>query len=316
MELVAELNRETFEGFSETEWHKMRAEDITSTDAAALFGCSPYSTEFEIWHRKKSGDIVTIAENERMRWGVRLQDAIAKGICQDNGWGIMRRKDEYMRLPTLRIGASFDFEVAHGTEKFLLEIKNVGLDAFGKGWLIDGDNIEAPPHIELQAQHQLLVSGLNTIYIGALIGGNRVVLIKRERDHQVIEAICDRVKRFWDSMASGISPAPDFQRDADFIKTLYAYSTPGTILAANDKISKLVVHYKEASAKESEAKKNKDAAKAEMLTLIGTAEKVLGDGFTISAGMIGPTHIEYDREGYRDFRIFTKKTKGISNEKP
>ncbi len=106
---------------NETHWLEMRAQDITSTEISALFGISPYMTLFETWHRHKGNIVSSFEENERSTWGLRLQDSIAKGIAEDEGWKI-RRMDEYMRNEKLRAGSSFDFDI-NGKE--LLEIKNV-----------------------------------------------------------------------------------------------------------------------------------------------------------------------------------------------
>lgn len=309
--IAQDLERDIRQPTSKSDWLALRTRDLTSTDMAALFGISPYMTEFELWHRKKSQDINELKENERMKWGNRLQDAIAAGICQDNGWAMFRRKDEYIRIPALRIGASFDYEVNVG--RIILEVKNVGVDAFSKGWLIDGDNIEAPPHIELQAQHQLLVDGkAKCVKIGALIGGNQVILINREPDEQVFKAIIDKAATFWASIDAGIPPAPNFTRDAAFIAKLYRYAEPGKVISMTDQMFGLCAEYKSFKDTAKIAEDQAKGAKAELLTLIGEAEKVVGERFSISAGLIGPAHVEYEREGYRDFRIYTKKIKGAT----
>lgn len=296
---------------SEAEWLKMRTLDITSTDAAALFGISNYCTPYELWHRKKTGTSVEYKEPEWTRWGKRLQDSIAAGVCEDNGWTAYRRKDEYIRWDAMRMGASFDFEVTHGGEMPLLEIKNVGEWALKQGWIIDGDNVEAPPHIELQVQHQLAVCDRKKAFIAALIGGNRVILIERERDDHVINALLSRVKQFWDSIDNNIEPEPDFQKDADFISRLYKYADPSKILDAtgNELLATLAANYKKAGEIVKDVQAEKDGYKAQILTMIGDASKVIAPWGSISAGLIGPKHIEYEREGYRDFRLFAKKIK-------
>ena len=40
-------------------WLSLKSEDISSTESAALFGLSPYSSEFELYHEKLSGEIKT-----------------------------------------------------------------------------------------------------------------------------------------------------------------------------------------------------------------------------------------------------------------
>lgn len=294
---------------NEAAWLELRKKDITSTEVSSLFGISPYATSFETWHRKHDNLEISFEANERMIWGSRLQDSIAAGIFEDQGW-VGHKKTEYMRDSDLRMGASFDFEFMHiDGEGQLLEVKNVDSLAFKDGWIVDGENVEAPPHIELQVQHQLAITGYKAAYIGALIGGNRVVLIRREPDAVVIQAIKDKIKAFWDSVASHTEPQPNFVKDAEFIARLYSFAEPGKVFNADERVSMLAAKYKAASAEVKAAEEKKDAAKAEILTIIGDAEKVVGENFSISAGITGPAHVEYDRAAFRNWRINWKKEK-------
>lgn len=302
------MNRKVIIPKDEQEWLALRTKDITSTDVAALFGISPYLTEFELWHRKKSGMAGDFQVNERMTWGTRLQDAIAVGIAVDHKLEVDKMID-YMRIPELRMGSSFDyFEGANG----ILEVKNVDSLAYKDGWIVDGANVEAPAHIELQVQHQMLVSGRTQAAIGALIGGNRVVIIRRKPDLAVAHAIKSKVAKFWESIDANQPPEPNFKEDAAFISRLNGYAEPGKVVNAtgDNIIAGLVRDYKEWSAKSESAKNEKDAIKARLLTLIGDAEKVTGDGWSISARTLPSTWVEaYERKGYRDFRVNLKKEK-------
>ncbi len=292
-------------------WLELRTQDITSTEIAALFGINPWVTEYELWHRKKNNLIVEIEENARMKWGLRLQDAIAAGVAEEQGWNI-RRMDEYGRIPELRIGASFDFSIERlrpNDPDGLLEIKNVDGLQFKKGWIVDGENIESPPYIELQVQHQLLVSGRAYAYIGALIGGNNLVLIKREPSPKIHDAIKQKAAEFWKSIDENTPPAPNFETDSKFIASLYNYSEPGKIIdvAGDETIVKMAEEYKEAGDKIKVLDNMRDEIRAKILTVIGDAEKAMGGNFTVSAGMVGPAHIEYERKPYRSFKITFKK---------
>lgn len=319
MQIINPKNRE--------EWLSLRTQDITSTEISALFGISPYTTEFELWFQKKEGKVVSIEENERMKWGTRLQDAIASGIAEENGWNI-RRMDEYIRDTELRMGSSFDFSIEEGMlqtgenevngEKYpvnriiylgILEIKNVDSLIFKQKWQDEDKNIEPPLHIQIQVQHQLAVSGRSYAYIGCLVGGNDLHLIKVDRNEKVIEGIKRKVAEFWKSIEENNPPEPDFQRDSEFIASIYGYADPGKFknVTGNKEIEEMVIEYKEAGKVESEAVKKKKEIKAKLLMLIDDAETVIGDGFKISAGMIGPTRVEaYDKKGYRNFRVTVK----------
>jgi putative phage-type endonuclease len=307
---------------TEASWLKERQADITSTESAALFGLSPYVTAFELYHRKKSGEVPEFKTNDRMSWGNRLEAAIAHGIAEEQGWDIRPMK-EYMRVPGERTGSSFDFIITNhpSGEPAHLEIKNVDYLAFRDGWLMHDDGvIEAPTHIEMQVQHQMLVSGFPRSFIGALIGGNKGIVIERERDEAVIASIRHRIAKFWQDVVDSNEPAPLMPEDAAAVIALNQYAKPGKILDASSdaEITTIVAQYKLASTQEAKAKEDKEVLKAQFLERIGDAEKVLLTGFTVSASMVAdtpPSVITADmvgtthggRKGYRNFRVTTKK---------
>ena len=305
---------------TEDAWLAQRTRDVTSTESAALFGMSPYVTAFDLWHRKRSGNVPEFKSNDRMKWGNRLEAAIAHGIAEEQGWEIRPMK-EYMRDPDARMGSSFDFVITNLGEPVHLEIKNVDYLAFRDGWIEHDDgSMEAPEHIEMQVQHQMAVSGFKRAYIGAFVGGNRGVVIERERDEDVIKAIRAKVAEFWRTVDAGQEPDPVMPDDAEVVIRLNQYAEPGKVLDASsdEEITRLVAEYKALCAQRDNLKDDAEVAKAALLKAIGDAEKVLVDGFSISAGMIAdtpPTLITADmvgqtyggRKGYRNLRITAKK---------
>ena len=310
------MNRQIITPASEEEWLTLRTQDITSTDVAALFGMSPYKTAFELWHEKKAGEVVRRPENDRMKWGKRLEATVAAGIADDMGW-VIRPMKEYVRVPESRIGSSFDFRIldpagsmdSTGSSDALLEIKTVDFLAFRDGWTIEDEFIEAPAHIELQVQHQMLVSGLKRAYIGVLVGGNRIEVIERLADEEVHRAILGKVREFWRSIDANTPPPPVMPDDAEAVIRLHQYAEPGKLLDArgDQSLATLLHEYSLLAAAKRDAEEQMKVRKADILQRIGDAEKVLADGYTISAGIVGPTEVSYTREAYRNFRVTPKK---------
>lgn len=294
------------------EWLALRTKDITSTEVSALFGISPYATIFEVWHQKKLAQILEIKENERMTWGNRLQDAIAAGIAQDLGVTV-RRMDEYITIPAARIGSSFDFEITTSDgNKHILEIKNVDSLVFKNQWIKhDNGDYEAPLHIEMQVQHQLAVSGYESAYIGALVGGNRLEIIHRVRDEGVITAIFNRVSEFWHTISIELAPTPDYTRDAETISRIYNFANPGKTLDARGdvRLAQLMADYRSLGAQKSEVESKLEAIKAEILTIVQDNEKVVGDDWKLSVGVVGEADISYRRKAFRMFKPTWKKNK-------
>lgn len=319
------MDRQTIIPESEEHWLALRCQDLTSSDIAALFGLSPYKTHFELWHEKRAGERVEFKENERLTWGKRLEPAVAAGIAEDQGWAIRPMK-EYMRLAGLRIGSSFDFRVVQGftfatrnnmsylvddtADDAILEIKCVDWLMFRDGWTIDEGFIEAPAHIEIQVQHEMLVSGLRRAYIGVMVGGNDIRIIEREADDSVQRGILAAARAFWASIDSNTPPDPVMPDDAAAVIRLNQFAQPGKLVDARDdaELATLLLEYQRLGKIEKDAAEERKVVKADILVRIGDAEKVIASNGKVSAGIVGPSTYTVEREGYRMFRFTPSKT--------
>lgn len=279
-------SREILTPKSESEWLDWRRKDITSTMSPALFGVSPYLTHFELWHSKKSGLDLPFNENDRVVWGKRMEPVIAAGVAEDNGWKV-RKIAEYIRLPALNMGSSYDYEVEcpdRGTG--VMEIKNVDYFIHKNTWSKD----EAPPHIEIQLQHQLETHGAyNWGCIVAFIGGNNPIPYIRERDREMGAGIRRAIAQFWKSIDDNKEPKPDFYRDGEAIRALYnplsdiADKMDDTALAA------LASQYTRAQEMESFHKKEKEAAASEIIRSLGNNKGAWTTFGKISVSMVKDT---------------------------
>lgn len=298
---------------TESEWLEARKLDITSTDMAALLGLSKFKSRFSLWHEKKTGITEDFVENERMKWGKRLQNVIAHGICQDNDWQGEDLGLFYIRDTETKMSCSLDVKVTcpiRGTG--FLEVKNVGVDAFAAGWSED----EAPAYYEVQLMQQLHLAhkaGLDISFgvLGALVGGNDAKLYFRDYDPEIGAEFDAQAKAFWDSIEAGEEPKPDYAIDGKILaKVRGAVMEKNTIdISTNNRVYEVLADYEEGSALEKQGKSMKDTAKAELLDIIGDADKALFNGGSISAGMVQGGDVSYYREPYRNFRVFTKKAK-------
>lgn len=297
---------------SKTDWLALRRQDVTSTEVSALFGASPYKTPFGLWQSKRPTYVEEpFEETNRIKWGTRLQDAIALGVAEDQNWNV-RRRGVYSRIPELRLGASFDFEiVTHPDGPGILEIKNVDYLQFRDKWTDNDGVLEGPPHIELQLQTQLLVSGRSWGAIVALVAGNEPRIAIRKASAEVHAEIERAVVAFWESQRLELAPAPDFAADGKYLRQLYAHATPGkAIVNDSQEVDDLVAHYRHLSSEIKGLEELKEATRNQILASIGDAEKVLGNGWSISAGVVESKIVpEYIRASYRGFRVNAKKAK-------
>lgn len=188
------MQREIIPFTTEEAWLANRKQDLTSTDIADLFGCG-YSNYEELFHRKLHRTDGVFVPNKRSSWGKALEPCIAQEFARVNGW-IIRKKSEYIRIPELRLGSSFDYEITSFNFGTLMEIKNVGVDAWKRDWL-QGFEIQAPAKIEIQCQVELLVSGLPELFLCVLVGGNEDRILRRVPNEKVKSAILHKVSEFW-----------------------------------------------------------------------------------------------------------------------
>lgn len=306
---------------TEKAWHRLRRPDITATAAATLFGVSPYMTPFDMFHRMRGDIEVVIEENERMRWGKRLQNAIALGICEDYGWEIVDSHPFlYARSRVFPgLGASPDYVIRDPAKPELglggLEIKNVDLFVAKDDWTDE----EAPPHIEAQVQHQNAVCGFKWGVVGGLIGGNTPRVFIRERDEEFIAELASRAADMHRRVAENDPPDPDYLKDFDTIRTIYRHATPvksydldnpteeldpGTLTA-------LIAAKWDADEAFNLAEEDKKRCSAALLDFIKDTETVFGGGWKVAAST---THraesvVTYPATSFRNLRIYKPKPK-------
>jgi putative phage-type endonuclease len=309
---------------TEAGWHKLRKPDITATAAATLFGVSPYMTPFDMFHRMRGTVEVVIEESERMRWGKRLQNAIAEGVCEDNGWEIVDAHPFlYARSKVYPgVGASPDYIIRDpaNPERGLggLEIKNVDRFVAMDDWTDE----EAPPHIEFQAQHQMAATGLRWDVIAGLVGGNSVRQYVRDRDEEVIAELVARCADMHRRVKENDHPAPDFLADYDTIRALYRNATPTKSFNLDipdpdseldaAQLEKLIKAKYDADIAAKLADEDKKRCAAELLHYIGDTETIFGEKWKVGATT---THkeaytVNYPATSYRNLRVSIPKPKG------
>lgn len=317
--------RETLHPATRSDWLALRGNDVTSTEVSALFGSSKYFTAYEL-ALVKTGEIDDqFKDNERSDWGSRFEEAIARGVGEVYGVAV-RRKAEYMRLPEIRMGASFDFEITgidpqsdgddilrrmyetHGPG--LLEIKNVDYFIFRDEWLA-GAEPEAPAHIEIQVQQQLHVSGFAWACIAALVGGNKLHLIIRFRDGLVCERLAERVRSFWVDLDAGVYPPVVYPDDNEIIRELHSFAEPGSTLDATgrnapDGLLDLIERYNQCSRIYYKVKDQRDTARAKLLQMIGAVERVKTDIAVISCKSVPEKRVRMTRKAFRQFKVYPK----------
>ncbi|MGB9154376.1 MAG: YqaJ viral recombinase family protein [Alphaproteobacteria bacterium] len=267
---------------SEDQWLSLRKSDLTSTEISALFNLCPYLTKFELYHAKKDGLILPFKENERMKDGKDMEVFAANKVAKKNGWTV-RPLQVYARIPELRLGASFDFEaICPKRGKGILEIKAVDYFRHKQKWSEE----EIPPHIEIQARHQMLcakeynwscVAAFTSIY------DHHEYLF--DRDEAFENGLIAASKSFWSDVDNGHAPEPDFVKDAAVISALYKNAGGEAVdLSADNQLSDLLAEYLRVKEEAKSWGDKQDALKSEIHFKMGERAKGFTPEYAVDTG--------------------------------
>ena len=261
------------------EVRELRKKDITSTNIGTLFGFNKRQSLIQLWHEKKTGEVTTI-DNPYMAAGRELEPIIAKLIGEREGWDLMPFND-YLQNEELRIGSSFDYLAIVDKEQTILEIKNVGYTTHKTDWFNAG--IETPPaQYQLQVQLQMFISGIHKAYIGAFAGGNNLLpVFPIIYDPLKIAEILSAVKKFWKSIDENIQPPQEDEPNTELQNTMFHDVKKDKVINADEKLSLLMSNFFGANKAKLKFEKDAKKFKAEMTPLIGDAEIVKSDDFTL-----------------------------------
>ncbi len=141
---------------------EIRASRCGSNDAPSVCGYNRFRSPMDVWLAKTGRS--TFEGNEATDIGNELEESIARMVDKRLGIGPLHKVTKTTVLGPFC--ATPDFVSDSGE---ILEIKNVG-STMADDW--EGD--EPPIYVRAQLQWQMMVCGLSSGFVGALIGGRRV----------------------------------------------------------------------------------------------------------------------------------------------
>lgn len=209
---------------------------IGSSDVPAIMGLSRFQSPLALYHRKLGLQSDSAAYAEHAEWGHILEEPIAKRYAMktgrevidpngDGNWTIARNIERPWMI------ASVDRFVRHGGTPLppaaglgVVEIKNAHL-FMADEWSVDNNN-EPPVEYQVQAQHQLAVTGLQWCSIAALIGGVKFVWADIVRDEPLIEKLIEIESAFMKRLHDRNPPEADGSESTrELLKKLYPHDT-------------------------------------------------------------------------------------------
>ncbi|EMF0299936.1 YqaJ viral recombinase family protein, partial [Enterococcus hirae] len=202
---------------SHQEWLEDRKRGIGGSDVATVLGLNKYKSPYQLWLEKTGQIELKDSESEPAYWGNVLEEVVAKEFQERTGKKVRRRNQvfEHPLHPFLR--ANIDRDVVG--ENAILECKTAN-QFFSKEW--EGE--EVPLSYLCQVQHYMNVLNKDYCYIAVLIGGQRFIWKRVERDQELIDIITERLVDFWETnIIGGEEPLIDGSKaTSDFLKERYS----------------------------------------------------------------------------------------------
>jgi predicted phage-related endonuclease len=258
-------------------WLERRRLVIGASEIPALFDASPWMSHFKL-SAIKGGLISDEAENDAMRRGRLLEPVAIQCIREEHPEWIVQPNVlpnlQYFVDSSNRIGATPDafVKIPGRWGRGIIQIKSVEQSIFRKTWL----DQEPPLHVGIQAAIECAITDSQYAYVAALVVGHRVDLHLQEipLTSGLYAAAAARSLAFWEKIDAGETYAPDFDKDVETIREIYADSSPDKEidLSQDNEVSELAENDRILSGIDKDTKGARAEIKARMLSKMKDAE--------------------------------------------
>lgn len=302
IEIIRPANREA--------WLAARRPAVTASVAGCLLGVHPYQTAYGLW-ALKSGLVADIVDdNDVLRRGRLLEPVIFAMLREDYPeWTVdYPLGDLFFHDRAARIGATPDSFATRpdiygqGT----VQGKTVAWSDYERDWLDpDTGEVVLPLWIAVQAIVEASLTGSTWAAVAILIIDQRVLELKvvdipLEMAPRIMARLRAAVVEFWDMVASGREPEPDWLRDADAVLEVYRDSLPDRRDLTNDTVlDDLIGRYVEARETRLMVQKIEDSHRPQIIRVMGKAEAA----FTTNWQFTARTSVREDGTKTRVLRV-------------
>jgi putative phage-type endonuclease len=298
-------------------WLAERRKGIGSSDAAACCNLSPWGTPLHVY-RDKLGLSLPKSSWE-MEQGLNLEPLVAALYTQETGRELaICEHTQHPSIPWLL--ASPD-RLARDR---LVELKTTGFAKRGEdGWGEAGSD-EVPPVYLCQAQHQMLVSGIDLCDIALVVGQDvRVVdtpqgmVLIGVQDFRIYSVpfsreFCERMfaaeESVWRMVERQEPPEPDWSHPATADLMMRYKPAKGISRELTPEVGVMAAQYRMLSEGIAQAEKQQKAMKAKLSAAMGDAELgILPCGYTIERKLV--TRASYVAKESQYFTLTVKEPK-------
>ncbi|MDG1603824.1 YqaJ viral recombinase family protein [Bacillus paranthracis] len=225
----------TTEDMAHEQWLEARKAGIGGSDAAAIAGLNKWSSPIAVYYDKTSETVKDQLPSEAAYFGNVLEEIVAEEFSKRTNLQV-RTCNAILQHPEYPwMLANVDRLVVG--EKVGLECKTAS-EYLKKEW--EGEEI--PASYLLQCQHYMAVTGYKAWWIAVLIGGNKFIYKKIERDEEIIQYLIEIEKDFWlNHVEKGIPPMFDgSEASSTLLKEMYPDSVEDSEIELGNEVELLI----------------------------------------------------------------------------
>jgi putative phage-type endonuclease len=257
---TTEMNRQ--------EWLKARKKGIGGSDAAAIAGLNKWKSPVAVYLDKIGQAVDGDSSNEAAYFGSILEDIVAQEFSKRTGLKVRRRNAILQNPEHPFMLANVDRLIVGRKEG--LECKTAS-EYLKEEWKDD----EVPAQYLIQCQHYMAVTGYEAWWIAVLIGGNKFIYKKIERDEEIIQYLIQIESEFWNNHVLKKNPPMFDGSDAsrDLLKAIYPTAKFDDEIELPTDATELIAKYEQAKQEEAEAAERRKEAENQLKAMLGDYER-------------------------------------------
>lgn len=252
---------------------QLRRSHLGASETPVVLGLSPFATQPRDIYWQKVAATVDDEPTEAQARGHWLEDSLLDWASEQLGVGIVRNQ-----FRVLHDGPGA--EILSATHDALMQGKPQGLEAKVVSrwnpaydeWGEEGTD-QIPASIIIQVQQQMLVSGLEVVWLPVAIetGGLERRMYRVPRDDELIGLFCPPATEWWRKHVVGrVVPGDDPTPPMAVLKRINRIE--GSVADLDDGVAQLIESREQVEAEINEAKARDESLKCRIIEALGEAE--------------------------------------------
>ena len=262
-------------GLDREQWLNVRRSGVGGSDVAAVLGMDKYRGPAEVY-LDKVGELPDLPRDpeldEAAFWGNTLEPVVAAVFAERTGLHVTEGPGTLAHVEHPWMLANLDrVALEPGTlgSAGVLEIKT------RSAWQLDEWRESVPDGPALQTHWYLAVTGFSHAHVAALVGGQRLVVHRVERDEQLVEHLRALIGEFWQHVQERTPPPVDGSAaTAELLGRLYDVRPDAVTLADPAEVEPLLDQLAALKQREQQLADERRAVENQLKALAGEAEVV------------------------------------------